>query len=301
MRMDEVILKTNITELKKISSGKVRDIYEYGENLLIVSTDRISAFDHILPNGIPFKGKVLNLLSKFWFEKTRDIVKNHLISSDLDELPRELKKYEEILKDRFMIVRRAKMFGVECIVRGYLSGSAWNEYKKSGKVCGLKLKENLSESEKLEEPIFTPSTKAESGHDVNITFEEMISIVGEKNAFLLKEYSISLYNFAHNYALKRGIIIADTKFEFGIKDGEILLCDEALTPDSSRFWPLDGYEKGKSQPSFDKQFVRDYLISIGWNKEPPIPTLPEDVIKKTSEKYLEAYNRLTGRKLTERC
>lgn len=299
--MDEVILKTNITELKKISSGKVRDIYEYGENLLIVSTDRISAFDHILPNGIPFKGKVLNLLSKFWFEKTRDIVKNHLISSDLDELPRELKKYEEILKDRFMIVRRAKMFGVECIVRGYLSGSAWNEYKKSGKVCGLKLKENLSESEKLEEPIFTPSTKAESGHDVNITFEEMISIVGEKNAFLLKEYSISLYNFAHNYALKRGIIIADTKFEFGIKDGEILLCDEALTPDSSRFWPLDGYEKGKSQPSFDKQFVRDYLISIGWNKEPPIPTLPEDVIKKTSEKYLEAYNRLTGRKLTERC
>jgi phosphoribosylaminoimidazole-succinocarboxamide synthase len=295
--MKKVILKTNYNEIPLVSSGKVRDIYDLGDSLLIVVTDRISAFDFILPNGIPDKGKVLNLISEFWFEKTKDIIESHFISCDVEFLPEVLKKYSDELKGRFTIAKKAKMFPVECIVRGYMSGSAWQEYKKSGTVCGMKLKEGMVESEKFEEPLFTPSTKAESGHDINISFEEMKNIVGRESAEKIKKASIELYNFASSYALKRGIIIADTKFEFGVYDGKIILCDEVLTPDSSRFWPLESYAKGKPQPSFDKQYVRDYLLQIGWKKEPPVPSLPIEVVEKTSEKYREAYEKLSGRKL----
>lgn len=295
--MKKVILKTNYNEIPLVSSGKVRDIYDLGDSLLIVVTDRISAFDFILPNGIPDKGKVLNLISEFWFEKTKDIIESHFISCDVEFLPEVLKKYSDELKGRFTIAKKAKMFPVECIVRGYISGSAWQEYKKSGTVCGMKLKEGMVESEKFEEPLFTPSTKAESGHDINISFEEMKNIVGRESAEKIKKASIELYNFASSYALKRGIIIADTKFEFGVYDGKIILCDEVLTPDSSRFWPLESYAKGKPQPSFDKQYVRDYLLQIGWKKEPPVPSLPIEVVEKTSEKYREAYEKLSGRKL----
>ncbi|MCX7830471.1 MAG: phosphoribosylaminoimidazolesuccinocarboxamide synthase, partial [Acidobacteria bacterium] len=230
---------------------------------------------------------------------TRDIVDNHLISCEADSLPESLKKYSDELKGRFTIAKKAKMFPVECIVRGYISGSAWQEYKKNGTVCGMKLKEGLVESEKFEEPLFTPSTKAESGHDINISYEEMKDIIGSENAEKIKKASIELYNFASSYALKKGIIIADTKFEFGVYDGKIILCDEVLTPDSSRFWPLESYEKGKPQPSFDKQYVRDYLIQIGWKKEPPVPTLPDEVVLKTSQKYKEAYEKLSGKNLTD--
>ncbi|NMB99561.1 MAG: phosphoribosylaminoimidazolesuccinocarboxamide synthase [Thermoanaerobaculaceae bacterium] len=297
--MKKVILRTNYNEVPLLSSGKVRDIYDLGDSLLIVVTDRISAFDFILPNGIPDKGKVLNLISKFWFEKTRDIIESHLISCDTETLPESLKKYSDELKGRFTVAKKAKMFPVECIVRGYISGSAWQEYKKSGTVCGMKLKEGMVESEKFEEPLFTPSTKAESGHDINISFDEMKNIIGSESAEKIKKASLELYNFASSYALERGIIIADTKFEFGLYDGKIILCDEVLTPDSSRFWPLESYEKGKSQPSFDKQYVRDYLLQIGWKKEPPVPSLPDEVVEKTSEKYREAYEKLSGRKLCD--
>lgn len=295
--MKNLVSKTNYKELKLISSGKVRDIYDLGDFLLIVVTDRISAFDFILPNPIPDKGKVLNLISQFWFKKTENIIKNHFITCDEDTLPSELKKYKEELKGRFTIAKKAKMFPVECIVRGYLSGSAWQEYQKSGSVCEIKLKKGMKESEKFDEPLFTPSTKAESGHDINISFEEMKNIIGKEYSEKIREVSIKLYNYASSYALTKGIIIADTKLEFGLYNGEIILCDEVLTPDSSRFWPLESYCVGKLQPSFDKQFVRDYLIKIGWKKEPPVPSLPEEIILKTSEKYKEAYEKLTGKKL----
>ncbi len=296
--MEKVLLKTNYNEVPLRSSGKVRDIYDLGDSILIVVTDRISAFDFILPNGIPDKGRVLNLISAFWFEKTKDIIDNHFISCDVDFLSESLKRYKKELSGRFTIAKKAKMFPVECIVRGYLSGSAWQEYRKSGTVCGIKLKEGMVESEKFVKPIFTPSTKAESGHDINISFEEMKNVVGSENAGIIKDAAIKLYNFASSYALQRGIIIADTKFEFGVFNDEIILCDEVLTPDSSRFWPLESYSKGKPQPSFDKQYVRDYLIKIGWKKEPPVPSLPEEVVLKTSEKYRDAYEKITGRKLT---
>ena len=292
--MRPVVTKTEFTEIPMISRGKVRDIYDMGSELLIVVTDRISAFDHVLPNGIPDKGRVLNLLSDFWFQKTAHIVRNQVVSVKTDDLPSPLCPYKEILDGRFTIARKAKMLPVECVVRGYLSGSGWNDYKKTGAVCGIALPAGLTESDRLPEPIFTPSTKADVGHDENISFEKAASLIGAELANKVKEATLALYTFARDYAASRGIIIADTKFEFGLLDGELILCDEVLTPDSSRFWPADQYRPGQGQPSFDKQFVRDYLLSIKWNKEPPIPQLPEDVVARTSEKYREAYEKVTG-------
>jgi phosphoribosylaminoimidazole-succinocarboxamide synthase len=292
--MRPVVTKTEFSELPMISRGKVRDIYDMGSELLIVVTDRISAFDHVLPNGIPDKGRVLNLLSDFWFKKTAHIVRNQVVSVETDDLPSPLCPHKEILDGRFTIARKAKMLPVECVVRGYLSGSGWNDYKKTGAVCGIALPAGLTESDRLPEPIFTPSTKAEVGHDENISFEKAADLIGRELATKVKEATLSLYTFARDYAASRGIIIADTKFEFGLLDGELILCDEVLTPDSSRFWPADQYRPGQGQPSFDKQFVRDYLLSVKWNKEPPIPQLPEDVVRRTSEKYREAYEKITG-------
>ncbi len=287
-----------IEGLTLVKQGKVRDVYSLGENLLFVATDRISAFDVVLGSEIPDKGKVLNLISAFWFEKTSHIVKNHMIEWDFNKFPEELKKYE-YLKNRSMIVKKAKPLPVECIVRGYLVGSGYKEYLKQGTVCGIKLPENLKLASRLEEPIFTPSTKAESGHDENISFEKMKEIIGEEKAEKVKEISLSLYKFAYKYAFERGIIIADTKFEFGEVDGEIVLIDEALTPDSSRFWPVESYREGQNPPSFDKQYVRDYLEEIKWDKKPPAPKLPEEVIENTRNKYFEAYYKLTGKRIED--
>ncbi len=292
--MRPIVTTTDFSEAKLVSRGKVRDIYDLGEELLIVVTDRLSAFDHVLPNGIPDKGRVLNLLTAFWLDKTRHIVKNHMVTTQTNGLPASLRHHASILDGRFTLAKKAKMLPVECIVRGYLSGSGWSDYKKSGAVCGIVLPKGLKESDKLPEPIFTPSTKAETGHDQNIGFDEMSSLLGGPLAAKVKETALSLYSFAADYALARGIIIADTKFEFGLIDGGLILCDEVITPDSSRFWPKSEYEPGKAQPSFDKQFVRDYLLSIKWNKEPPVPALPPDVVAKTTEKYREAYERITG-------
>jgi len=272
-------------------------MYDLEDQVLIVVTDRLSAFDHVLPNGIPDKGRVLNLLTEFWFEKTRHLVKNHLLSTAAADLPSPLCPHKDELEGRFTLAKKASMLPVECVVRGYLSGSGWNDYRKSGAVCGIRLPEGLKESDRLPEPIFTPSTKAETGHDENISFEAAASLLGEALARKVRELTLSVYNYAADYALQRGIIIADTKFEFGLYEGEVILCDEVLTPDSSRFWPADLYEPGKSQPSFDKQFVRDYLLSIRWNKEPPVPALPEEVVSRTSEKYREAFERITGHPL----
>ncbi len=287
-----------IEGLTLVKQGKVRDIYSFKENLLFVATDRISAFDVVLGSEIPDKGKVLNLISAFWFEKTSHIVKNHMIEWDFNKFPEELKKHE-YLKNRSMIVKKAKPLPVECIVRGYLVGSGYKEYLKQGTVCGIKLPENLKLASKLEEPIFTPSTKAENGHDVNISFEKMKEIIGEEKAEKVKDISLSLYKFAYEYAFEREIIIADTKFEFGEVDGEIVLIDEALTPDSSRFWPVESYKEGQNPPSFDKQYVRDYLEEIKWDKKPPAPELPREVIENTRKKYFEAYNKLTGKRIEE--
>lgn len=297
--MRKVLMRTDYSEFPCVSRGKVRDIYDLGDRLLVVVSDRISAFDHILPNGIPDKGRVLNLISAFWFDRTKDIIDNHLISFSTEDLPDPLKKYSGELDGRFMIVKKAKMLPVECIVRGYISGSAWSEYKKSGSVCGMKLREGMKESGKFDGPLFTPSTKAESGHDLNISFEEMVKLVGQDTADKVRAASLAVYNHCAKYALERGIIIADTKFEFGFHDGSLILCDEVLTPDSSRFWPLDSYKEGCPQPSYDKQYVRDYLLEIGWNKEPPVPELPEKVIAGTSGKYREAYFKLTGTSLPD--
>ena len=287
------------TELpfKLFKRGKVRDIYEIDDNLLIVATDRISAFDFVLPDPIPNKGIYLTQLSIFWFEKMKNIVDNHLISGDVEDFPDELKDYRDVLDKRSMLVTKTEVIPVECIVRGYLSGSGWKEYREKGEICGVKLPKGLRESEKLDEPIFTPTTKAEKGHDMPITFEQLKDMVGKETAEKLRDLSIEIYEKARDYAYQRGIIIADTKFEFGVKDGEIILVDELLTPDSSRFWPLDKYEPGKPQPSFDKQYVRDYLTSTGWDKNSPPPQLPEEVIRETEKKYREAFERLTGRKL----
>ena len=293
----KVILSTNLKGVPLFHQGKVRDVYDLGEHLLIVATDRISAFDHVLPNGIPYKGLVLTGLSRFWFEYTRDIVPNHVISMEVAEYPAELQSDADTLRGRSMLVHKAKRIDIECVVRGYLAGSAWKEYRASGTVCGQKLPSGLRESERLPEFLFTPATKAETGHDENISIAEMANRVGEELTRKLQEISIALYARARDYAESRGIILADTKFEFGFLNGEVIVIDEMLTPDSSRFWPMDAYEPGRAQHSFDKQFVRDYLESIGWDKEPPVPELPEEIVQRTSERYLEAYKRLVGKPL----
>lgn len=291
----KVVLRTEFPNLPTPKRGKVRDIYNLGDKLLIVATDRISAFDVVLPNGIPQKGKVLNQISKYWFGKTYDIVPNHLISVDVKDFPAEFQKYGDDLEGRSMLVKKTKPLPVECIVRGYITGSGWKEYQKSKSVCGIPLPAGLVDSSKLEKPLFTPSTKAEEGeHDENITFERAAEILGRDLADRVSAASIALYSRARDIAEKKGIIIADTKFEFGIdENGKLILIDEVLTPDSSRFWPKDEYKPGGSQKSFDKQFVRDYLISIGWDQKPPAPSLPAEVIEKTTEKYVEALRRLT--------
>jgi phosphoribosylaminoimidazole-succinocarboxamide synthase len=295
-----VISSTEFKTLKLKGRGKVRDIYDLGDKLLIVATDRISAFDVVMPNPIPDKGKVLTQLSRFWFDLTKDIVPNHVLSTDVRDFPSECRPYLEMLKERSMLVIKTDPLPVECVVRGYLSGSGWEEYKKTGAVCGIKLPEGHLESSILDEPIFTPATKAEMGlHDENISFEKVEKIVGKELAQKLRFLSISIYEKVREFAEQRGILIADTKMEFGTKDGKLLLIDELLTPDSSRFWPKNGYRPGASQKSFDKQFLRDYLLSIKWNKTPPAPELPEEIVQKTREKYLEAYERLVGKPLQE--
>jgi phosphoribosylaminoimidazole-succinocarboxamide synthase len=296
--LDPVLLQTDFPDLKLHSSGKVRDIYELGsDQLLFIASDRISAFDYILATGIPHKGRVLTQISLFWFDFLADIVPNHLVTADVDKYPPAVRKYADQLRGRSMLVRRAEMFPVECVVRGYISGSAWKEYKASGKVCGISLPSGLKESDQLPEPIFTPATKATTGHDENISFDEMCKIVGVETASHLRDLTLRVYKKAAAYALHRGIIIADTKFEFGRTPQGITLADEVLTPDSSRFWPADKYAPGRPQDSYDKQYVRDYLEQIHWNKQPPAPALPPDVARRTSEKYLEAYLQLTGHKL----
>jgi phosphoribosylaminoimidazole-succinocarboxamide synthase len=296
--LDSVLLKTNFPELKLHASGKVRDVYEIGDKqLLFVASDRISAFDYVLATGIPHKGSVLNQISLFWFDFLADIVPNHLITANVDEYPAEIRKYKDQLRGRSMLVRRAEMFPVECVVRGYISGSAWKEYKASGKVSGISLPTGLKESDAFPEPIFTPSTKATTGHDENISFDQMCEIVGVETASHLRDLTLRVYKKAAGYARQRGIIIADTKFEFGRTEHGITLADEVLTPDSSRFWPADKYQAGRAQDSYDKQYVRDYLEQIHWNKQPPAPALPPDVARRTSEKYQEAYYQLTGHKL----
>ena len=296
--LDPVLLQTNFPELKLHASGKVRDVYHIdSEHLLFVATDRISAFDYILASGIPHKGQVLTQMSLFWFDFLSDIVPNHVVSADVERYPQAVRKYADQLRGRSMLVQRAEMFPVECVVRGYISGSAWKEYKATGKVCGIDLPSGLKESDAFPEPIFTPATKAVTGHDENIPFEQMCQIVGEDAATQLRDITLKIYKKAAAYARERGIIIADTKFEFGRTAKGITLADEVLTPDSSRFWPADKYAPGCSQESFDKQFVRDYLEQIRWNKQPPAPALPPEVAQRTSEKYLEAYSQITGRKL----
>jgi len=296
--LDPVLLQTEFKDLQLHASGKVRDVYTLDDKqLLFVATDRISAFDYILATGIPQKGRVLTQLSLFWFDFLADIVPNHLITADVSQYPAAVQKYAEQLRGRSMLVQRAQMFPIECVVRGYISGSAWKEYKASGTVCGIKLPANLKESDQLPEPIFTPATKAETGHDENISFGRMCEIVGGESASHLRDLTLRVYTKAAAYARNRGIIIADTKFEFGLTPKGITLADEVLTPDSSRFWPADKYAPGRSQESYDKQYVRDYLEQIHWNKQPPAPALPPEVARQTSEKYLEAYFQLTGQRL----
>jgi phosphoribosylaminoimidazole-succinocarboxamide synthase len=296
--LDSVLLRTDFPDLKLKASGKVRDVYDIDETqLLFVATDRISAFDYVLATGIPQKGRILNQISLFWFDFLADVVPNHLITADVDKYPAQVRKYSDQLRGRSMLVRRADIFPVECIVRGYLSGSGWKEYQSTGKVSGITLPSGLRESEALPEPIFTPSTKATSGHDENISFDQMCQIVGVEIASHLRDLTLRIYTKAAAYARQRGIIIADTKFEFGRTEHGITLADEVLTPDSSRFWPADKYAPGRPQDSYDKQYVRDYLEQIHWNKQPPAPALPPEVARRTSEKYLEAYIQLTGRKL----
>ena len=293
-----VISTTEFKSLTLKGRGKVRDIYDLGRHLLIVATDRISAFDVIMPNPIPDKGKILTQLSKFWFAQTRDIIANHLISTEVDDFPKDVLPYREALKGRSMFVEKADPLPVECVVRGYLSGSGWEEYQRGGEVCGIRLPKGLVESSRLEEPIFTPATKAEMGlHDENITFERMEKVVGKDLAQRLRAVSLAIYKKARDFAETKGILIADTKMEFGMKNGNLILIDELLTPDSSRFWPKDEYKAGGPQKSFDKQFLRDYLLSIRWNKTPPAPELPEEVILKTGQKYREAYEKLVGKPL----
>ena len=300
--MKEAIVATRLEGLTPFRQGKVRDLYEVGEHLLIVATDRISAFDYVLATGIPDKGAVLNQLSAFWFGLMADLVPHHVITTDPAKYPEPARAHAALLRGRSMLVRRTRPLAIECVVRGYLSGSGWKEYQKSGRVCGIALPAGLRESDRLPEPIFTPSTKAESGHDVNITEAEAAAIVGADLIRDVRERSIEVYRRGAAHAEQRGIILADTKFEFGLVDtpGQapgLMLIDEVLTPDSSRFWPADAYAPGGPQPSYDKQYVRDYLEQIGWNKQPPAPALPPEVVARTREKYVEAFRRLTGREL----
>ena len=300
----EPLLETNLPN--PFHRGKVRDTYDLGDQLLIVASDRISAFDVVLPNGIPDKGKVLNQLSAFWFQKTAHLVPNHVVEvvDDVRLLNAYVPKdtsylYPKYIEGRSMIVKKAQRIDIECVVRGYLSGSAWEEYQRSGSICGIRLPVGLRESDQLPEPIFTPTTKAEPPeHDEPITYEEVVAVVGERIARTVRDSILAVYKEAAEYARPRGIIIADTKLEFGLVDGEVILIDELLTPDSSRFWDAENYQPGRSQPSFDKQPVRDWLVASGWNKQPPAPTLPPEVVQKTSERYREAYRRLTGRELS---
>jgi len=296
--LDPVLLRTEFPDLQLHASGKVRDVYKIAsDRLLFVATDRISAFDYILATGIPHKGKVLTQISLFWFDFLKDIVPNHLITADVNQYPPAVRKYDDQLRGRSMVVMNAEMFPVECVVRDYISGSAWKEYKASGKVCGIELPKGLKESDQLPEPIFTPATKATTGHDENIPFSEMARLIGQEVSEKLRDLTLGVYKKAADFARTKGIIIADTKFEFGRTSRGITLADEVLTPDSSRFWPADKYQPEQAQDSYDKQYVRDYLEEIRWNKQPPAPALPAEVARKTSEKYLEAYEQLTGRKL----
>ncbi len=294
----KVILETNFPKLNLVKRGKVRDIYDVGEYYLIVSTDRLSAFDVIMLQGIPYKGKVLTKISEFWFSFTKNIIQNHIVTTDVNKFPSECQEYKDDLEGRSMLVKKAEVVLIESIVRGYISGSGWNDYKKTGSISGIKLPAGLQDSEKLPEPIFTPSTKAEIGlHDENISLEEAEKIAGKETINKMKDTALKIYKAVSDFALTKGIIIADTKMEFGIYKNELIIVDELLTPDSSRFWPVESYEKGKAQQSYDKQFVRDYLLSIKFNKQPPPPILPEEIINKTSEKYREIYFKLTGEKL----
>ncbi len=290
------LFKTDFPGLKLLHRGKVRDIYKVGRHLLIVATDRLSAFDVVLPTPIPGKGRILTQMSLFWFEKLKDLVPNHLVQADVTQFPEELKPFSKSLEGRSMLVKEAKPLPVECIVRGYIAGSGWKDYLRTGSVCGIKLPEGMLESQQLPDAIFTPSTKADVGsHDENISFEQVRKLLGKDVAEKARDISIRLYKIAADYARERGVIIADTKFELGISDGELILIDEVLTPDSSRFWPAEDYSPGRSQPSFDKQFVRDYLESISWDKKPPGPELPADIAEKTRQRYLEALQRLTDK------
>jgi phosphoribosylaminoimidazole-succinocarboxamide synthase len=296
--LDSVLLRTDYAELELHASGKVRDVYNLdADHLLFVATDRISAFDYVLATGIPHKGRVLTQISLFWFDFLKDIVSNHFVTADVNRYPAAVRAHADELRGRSMMVMRAEMFPVECVARGYLSGSGWKEYKTTGTVCGIKLPAGLMESDQLPEPIFTPATKATTGHDINISFEDMCKLVDPGLSRKLRDITLQIYKKAADYARQRGIIIADTKFEFGQTAKGITLADEVLTPDSSRFWPVDSYQPGKVQDSYDKQYVRDYLEEIRWNKLPPAPALPQEVARRTSEKYLEAYRQLTGREL----
>ncbi len=303
MPLSPAILQTTLDRLAPTRSGKVRDIYEFGDQLLIVATDRISAFDYILGSGIPDKGKVLTQISAFWFERTRHLVRNHLLSTNPEDYPEPARRCGALLAGRSMLVRRTTPLPIECVARGYLSGSGWKDYQRTGNVCGIALPAGLRESDRLPEPIFTPATKAESGHDLNISEDEAVTMIGRDVLNAARDLTLRLYREGAAHADACGIIVADTKFEFGLLEGEdagtsrLVLIDEMLTPDSSRFWPKDQYEPGHSQPSFDKQYVRDYLESIQWNKQPPVPSLPDEVVARTREKYLEAFRRLTGREL----
>ena len=291
------IMKTDLPGVKLRGRGKVRDIYDVGENLLIIATDRLSAFDVVLPTPIPNKGKVLTQMSEFWFDYFKDSMPNHVVSTEVSDYPKSLHEFRDQLTGRSMLVKKAKVFPIECVARGFLTGSGLKDYNKTGQVCGIQLPAGLRESDRLPQPIFTPATKVETGHDENISEEQAANIIGKENVQRLKELTLSIYSRAVDFAAKRGIIICDTKFEFGTIDGKICIVDEMLTPDSSRFWPADRYSPGRPQPSFDKQFVRDYLERINWNKQPPAPALPDDIVQATSTKYVEALRILTGNEL----
>ena len=291
---DNTLLQLDLPGVPKVRSGKVREMFDLGDRLLMVASDRISAYDVVMPNGIPRKGEVLTMFSHFWFNRVADLVPNHLLANADEPLPETVQSHADQIGRRAMVVKKAQPLAIECVVRGYLAGSGWKEYQKQGTVCGVSLPDGLENSSQLPDPIFTPATKAEEGHDENINFDEAVNIVGKNIAEQARELSIELYKRGRDHASEKGIIIADTKFEFGIFEGELILIDEVLTPDSSRFWPADLYAPGKSQPSFDKQFVRDYLETLDWDKTPPGPELPAEIVQKTSEKYIEAYTRVTG-------
>ncbi len=292
--MNMVVLKTEFPDMSLVKRGKVRDIYDLGKKLLLIATDRISAFDVVLPNGIPEKGRVLTQISIYWFKQMEDIISNHIVATRINDFPKELHKYADIIEGRSMLVKKAEPLPVECVVRGYLSGSSWKGYKENGSVCGIRLPERLVESSRLDEPIFTPSTKAEQGHDINISFEDMKKIVGADLAKKLMDTSLEIYSKARDLAEEKGIIIADTKFEFGTYNGELILIDELLTPDSSRFWSMKDYSLGKGQDSYDKQIVRDYLLTLDWDQTYPGPSLPDEIVEKAATRYKEILKIITG-------